>query len=100
MHDRTTAANGGSVTRHFESAGGLFGTAHAFSESVCSAEITFQWGAHVGYELMNSPGVEGGVSSHHENPAQPVNDLGRPPPENGIRTIRVPGENVRGYPFL
>ena len=80
--------------------GGLFGTAPSFSESICSAETTFLWGAHLGYEFMTFLGVEGGISSHHDNPDLCVNGLVRPPPENGTRTIRSLGENVRGYPFL
>lgn len=48
--------------------GGSFGTAPSFSESVCPAETTFLWGVHAGYEFVTFLGVEGGISSHHENP--------------------------------
>lgn len=80
--------------------GGLFGTAPSFSESVCEAETAFLWGAHLGYELTTFLGLEGGVSSHHENPELCINGFGPPPPLNGTRTVRSLGEDVRGYPFL
>lgn len=79
----------------------LFDAPPQFSEDLCSPErTTLSYGARLGFGFGPYFALEGGLSIHHEYadscllPADPA-----PPPQNGMRTVRVYQEGTRGYPF-